>query len=315
MITIENLSYRTDKAILSDINLVIKRKEIHGIVGLSGAGKSTLLKLIGGLLDYTDGVIKFQGKKIVGPSNKLIAGYEDLQIVNQDFALDLHHTVRENIRVQAQHLNLDDREEMVEELLELVSLKEIEHLKAIHISGGEQQRLALARALANEPKVLLLDEPFAHLDVHLKPRIINYLLKLRDVRGVAIILVTHNGAEAMAMCNVIHFLNETRITRSATAKEFYYSPTNVFEGAFFGEINAIVINRKRVLFRPNQYTLQGTEETEIPIRFVRSIFQGSYYANYFKTSKREDVVLFSSEVLSETTKFWVQTSRVSNHSN
>jgi ABC-type Fe3+/spermidine/putrescine transport system ATPase subunit len=305
MIEIKNLSYRTDKEILSDINLTIKRKEVHGIVGLSGAGKSTLLKLIGGLLDYTEGIIKFQGKKIFGPSNKLIAGYENLQIVNQDFSLDLHHTVRENIRVQAQHLNYEDREELVDELLELVFLKEIQHLKAIQISGGEQQRLALVRALAKEPKVLLLDEPFAHLDVHLKPRIINYLLKLRDVRGIAIVLVTHNGSEAMAMCDIIHFLHETKIKRSATAKEFYYSPTDLFEGAFFGEINSIVLNRKRFIFRPNQYLLNGDESSAISIRFIRAIFQGSYYANYFKTQKREEIVLFASESLENIVNFWI----------
>lgn len=305
MIEINHLFYSTDKPILSDINLSIKRKEIHGIVGLSGVGKSTLLKLIGGFLNYKEGTILFKGKKIVGPSNKLIAGYEDLQLVNQDFALDMHHTIRENIRVQAQHLPFQEREEMVEELLELFALKQIEHLKAHLASGGEQQRLALARALAKEPKVLLLDEPFAHLDVHLKPRIIHYLLKLRDVRGVAMILVTHNGTEAMAMCDTIHFLNECKITRTATARDFYYHPMSMFEGAFFGEINSIVVNRKRILFRPNQYLLEGEDEP-IEVYFVRTIFQGSYYANYFKTTKREKIVLYAEKPLMNVDAIWLK---------
>jgi iron(III) transport system ATP-binding protein len=287
--------------------LSIKRKEIHGIVGLSGAGKSTLLKLIGGFLDYSAGSISFQGKKIVGPSYKLIAGYEDIQLVNQDYALDLHHSVRENIRVQAQHLTFQDREEVVEELLELFLLKELEHLKAYQLSGGEQQRLALARALAKEPKILLLDEPFAHVDIHLKPRIINYLLKLRDVRGVAILLVTHNGSEAMAICDKVHFLKNSSIVRSATPKEFYYQPTDSFEGAFFGEINDLVVNRKRIIFRPNEYSLDGINEEAVSVKFVRAIFQGTFYANYFKTKKREEVVLYASESLSEITQFWLTT--------
>jgi iron(III) transport system ATP-binding protein len=100
MISIENLSYSIDKDILTNIKLVVGKGEIHGIVGVSGAGKSTLLKLIGGLIDYSEGIIRFENKKIIGPSEKLIPGYENLQIVNQDFALDMHHSVRENIRVQ-----------------------------------------------------------------------------------------------------------------------------------------------------------------------------------------------------------------------
>lgn len=297
MISIDHLSYTTNKDILTNINLVIGKGEIHGIVGVSGAGKSTLLKLIGGLLDYSEGIITFEGKKIVGPSNKLIPGYEDLQLVNQDFALDLHHTVRENIRVQAQHLTLKDREEIVDELLHLLELKPVEDLKALVISGGEQQRLALARSLAKEPKVLLLDEPFAHLDVHLKPKIVNYLLKLREVRGVSMILVTHNGLEAMSMCDTIHFLNKGKVTRTATPEAFYFKPKTKFEGAFFGEINHITRNRKRVLFRPNEYTLEGADENAIEVQFIRSVFQGTYYATYFKTLKKETVVLYAKQPL------------------
>lgn len=307
MIEIKELSFSAGKEILKDIHLTVRQGEIHGIVGISGAGKSTLLKLVGGLVDYTQGEILFEGKKIIGPSLKLIAGYDDLQLVNQDFALDLQHTVRENIRVQAQHLKLKDREEIVEELLELLELKPIEHLKAVVISGGEQQRLALARSLAKEPKVLLLDEPFAHLDVHLKPKITNYLLKLREIRGVSIVIVTHNGLEAMAMCDTIHFLNKGKITRTATPEKFYYNPKTKFEAAFFGEINSLTLNDKRILFRPNQYTLVEDAPNKIQIHFERSIFQGSYYANYFKTTQKQSIVLYADKPLQDVVEFGIVT--------
>lgn len=299
MIEIKNVSFHADKEILSNINIRVGEGEIHGIVGVSGAGKSTLLKLIGGLLDYEEGEIRFEGKKIVGPSQKLVPGYDDLQLVNQDFALDLHLTVRENIRVQALHLTPKDRDDMVDELLELLELKPIEDLKAIQVSGGEQQRLALARSLAKEPKVILLDEPFAHLDVHLKPRIIQYLLKLRAVRGVSMILVTHNGSEAMAMCDMIHFLNNGKITRSAAPEKFYYSPKSKFEGAFFGEINLVNHKGKRILFRPTQYSLKGTKEQALPVSFEYASFQGAYYASYFKVTQRTSIVLYADKPLSK----------------
>ena len=305
MISIKNLSYATDKQLLNSISFELKRGEIHGIVGVSGAGKSTLLKLIGGFLDYSEGRITFERKKIIGPAEKMIPGYEDIQLVNQDYALDSYHTVRENIRVQAQHLTVEDREAMIEELLELFDLKSVENLKAHQISGGEQQRLALARALAKEPKVILLDEPFAHLDVHLKSKIVQYFLKLRKVRKTTLLLVTHNGSEAMAMCDTIHFLRAGKFTRSAKAEDFYFHPTDYFEASFFGEINQISRNRKKLLFRPNQYTLQGEEKNELLLNFKDVVFQGFYYANYFTTNKKETVVLYAEQSLSSIQKVYL----------
>jgi len=305
MISIKNLSYSTDKQILNSVSLKLKKGEIHGIVGVSGAGKSTLLKLIGGFLNYSEGLITFEGKKIVGPAEKMIPGYEDIQLVNQDYALDIYHTVRENIRVQAQHLTEKERDEMIEELLELFDLKSIENLKAHQISGGEQQRLALARALAKEPKVILMDEPFAHLDVHLKSRIIQYFLKLRKIRKTTLLLVTHNGSEAMAMCDTIHFLRDGEISRSAKAEDFYFHPSDYFEASFFGEINQVTRNRKKLLFRPNQYILKGEEKNELLLNFKNAVFQGFYYANYFTTNKRETVVLYAEQPLNTIQKVYL----------
>lgn len=299
MISIDCLNYSVEKSILQDISLNISKGEIHGIVGLSGAGKSSLLKLIGGFLNATAGTIRFEGKRIIGPAEKMIPGYEDLQLVNQDYQLDLYHTVRENIRVQAQHLTLDDREEMIKELLELLDLSSIQNLKAHLISGGEQQRLALARSLAKEPKVLLLDEPFAHLDVHLKARVIEYLLALRKVRQLTIIIVTHNGQEAMAMCDQIHFLDKGKISRTASPIEFYEKPSSFFEASFFGEINQVQIGSETILFRPNQYQFASNNQLKLDLTFSHAVFQGFYTASYFKSNKDKNIVLYADKPLTE----------------
>jgi len=305
MISIKNLTHSIEKPILEHLNLELKKGEIQGIVGVSGAGKSTLLNLIAGFLDVQDGEILFEGKKIVGPSYKLVPGYEDIQLVNQNFALDLYHTVRENIRLKAEHLTAKDREELTEELLDLLELKPLENRKAHVISGGEKQRLSLARALAKEPKVLLLDEPFSHLDVHLRSKLMNYLMKLREVRKTSILMVTHNGMEAMAMCDTIHFLHQGKFVRTASPQDFYYHPRNKFEASFFGEINQITLNNKRILFRPNEYQLIGNQSSRVEVEFERAVFQGSYYANYFKVTQRTKVVLYSKTPLENLTEFYL----------
>lgn len=293
MIKIERLSYSFNHLILNNLSFKIREGEIHGIVGLSGAGKSTLLKLIAGQLPYQEGNIYLDGKRLVGSNEKLIPGYEDIQLVNQDFALDLYHTVSENLEVQTAHLQKKVQEDFINELLDLVDLQNIRDLQAHLISGGEKQRLAIARALAKESKFILLDEPFSQLDVYIKDNIMQYLMALRKVRKVGIILVTHNGKEAMAMCDTIHFLHDGKFKRTATPEDFYFTPKNKFEATFFGEINEIRFNRKKILFRPRQYTLAGKNEDKIDVKFKTAFFQGAYYANYFETSKGERIVLYS----------------------
>lgn len=293
MIKIEHLSYSVNRPILDNISFRVKEGEIHGIVGLSGAGKSTLLKLIAGFLPFQEGAVYLNKKKLVGPNDKLVPGYEEIQLVNQDFALDLYHTVAENIEVQILHLDKKTRADFVEELLDLVDLQPIRNLQAHLISGGEKQRLAIARALAKESRFILLDEPFSQLDVYIKDNLMRYLLALRKVRNVGIILVTHNGKEAMAMCDTIHFLNEGKFKRTATPEEFYLQPKSSYEANFFGEINEIRLNRKKVLFRPHQYALEGKDEKKIDVKFKSTLFQGAYYANYFETSKGERIVLYA----------------------
>ena len=154
MLEINEIQLAFQRPILLTISLTIKQGEIVGIVGKSGAGKTSLLKIIGGLLDSTSGSVIFEGKKVLGPTNKLVPGHPDIQLVNQDFHLDTYHTVEENIREQILYLPKKERDDLVEELLHILELTEIRNQKAITLSGGEQQRLSIARALACEPKVL-----------------------------------------------------------------------------------------------------------------------------------------------------------------
>lgn len=300
MLKVDSISFSYKDSIFQNVDFEIGTGEVIGIVGNSGAGKTTLLKVIAGLLDATEGEVVFEGEVVHGPAYNLIPGHEEIKLVNQDFSLDLYHTVRENIREKVLHLPKIERDELVEELLELIELNHHADQKAILLSGGEQQRLALARAIAGEPSLLLLDEPFVHLDGRLRMKISNYLLQMKELRGMSIVLVSHDGAEILSFADRIIYFSMGKVNRIASPKEFYFSPKSKEEAELFGVINSIQVNKQEVLFRPTEFELSDKQTDEsISVTFIGSQFAGAYFINYFESENKERIVLFHNKSLDE----------------
>ena len=296
MIELHNIGVKREDWVLRNVNLSIAQGELIGIIGQSGIGKTTLLKLISGLVDVSEGEVRFQGVKLIGPSEKLIPGYEEIQLVNQDFGLEPYHTVWQNVKEKVLNLNQEDQDLVVTEFLELVELKHLKNRKAIVLSGGEQQRLAIARALACEPKVLLLDEPFVHIDQRLRLKIVNYLLTLNKVRNTTIVLVSHDGAEVMGFVKKVVHIAAEGIERIDSIKNMFYHPATFEQGQLMGWINQIELEGEKVLFRPNEYAIV---ESGIELSFTNFLDTGISVFNYFKTAKGEDIVLISMAPLNQ----------------
>ena len=289
ILELKNISHSFDKAILKNVNLKLFPAEIIGLVGKSGAGKSTLLKIAAGLLAPDAGTLFFDSKKLPSASQLLVPGFKDFSMVNQDFKLDLYHTVEENIRESILFLPTNQREIRVLQLLKLFELTKIKAVKSNLISGGEQQRLAIARAISDKPKVLFLDEPFGHLDATLRRKLSNHLLNIRDKEGVSIVLVSHEGQDVLGLCDSICLLRNGLLSKKYSPTELYYK--NNPQAFLFGPLNSIEIKGVKITFRPDEY--QISDSKGIHLSYIRSIFVGSLYHNYFKTEKQEEIILYS----------------------
>jgi ABC-type multidrug transport system ATPase subunit len=304
-VRIQNAGFKEGETVLSDVNFSVKSGEVLAIVGESGIGKSTLLKTIAGLIPVFDGEILLDGRSIKKAKHALIAGDDNITLVNQSFNEDLYFTVEENIRSSMLHLTKDDQNAFIEELLKTLSLVSKKDIHARYLSGGEKQRVSLACALAKEPDVLLLDEPFAHIDVYLRKRIGNYLRNLVKDKKIALIWVSHEGEEALSWGDHILIASRESWLGKFTPEQVYFDLKDKPYAHYFGEVNQIQLKGEKYFFRPWFFKKSGDEESKIEINYQSHALRNGYYANYFLTKDNEQIVLFSLSIMNDCKAIYV----------
>lgn len=231
-------SFGTFKA-LDDINLKVETGELTALLGPSGSGKTTLLRIIAGLETGDSGQILFKGEDTQSTKIK----DRGVGFVFQHYALFRHMTVFENIafglKVKPKNIRPSEAQikAKVTELLNLVQLDWVGGRYPWQLSGGQRQRIALARALAVEPKVLLLDEPFGSLDAQVRKELRTWLRRFHDQLHITSLFVTHDQEEALEVADKIVVMNKGRIEQKGTPEEVYHKPANKFVLNFLGNVN------------------------------------------------------------------------------
>ncbi len=257
-----------DKPVLKDINLEIEQGQIISILGKSGSGKSTLLNIIAGFEKadsgslYINEEIVFNKKKNIEPQDRNIG------FVFQNYALFPHLNVEKNLLFGVKKKN----KTIVKELLEMVDLQGYEKKYPHELSGGEQQRISLARVLATDPDIILLDEPFSSIDTLLKTEIQKDLLTLIKKSGKTAIFVTHDPKEAMTISDKIAFIQNGEILQYDTPSNIYHNPKSKSLASFFGIANFI----DEQCYRLNQISLDK-QEGMYKVHLDYAIFRGEYY--------------------------------------
>ena len=237
-IQIENVTKKFgDFTAIDNLNLDIYKNEFFSLLGPSGCGKTTLLRMLAGFEKVTDGRILLDGEDI----SEIPPHLRPINMMFQSYALFPHMTVEKNIAFGLKQDNLPPNEinQRVEEMLQLVELTDFAKRKPNQLSGGQSQRVALARSLAKRPKLLLLDEPLGALDKRLREQTQFELMDIQEKLEVTFVIVTHDQEEAMTVSSRIGVMDSGNLIQVATPTEIYEAPINKDVADFIGDVNIL----------------------------------------------------------------------------
>ena len=243
-----------DFTALKSLDLEVKEGEFLTLLGPSGCGKTTTLRLIAGFLTPTSGTILLGDEDVT----RVAPQHREIGMVFQDYALFPHLTISDNIGfgLQERGYPKDKIRQRVDELLDLIQLPEVHDRYPSEVSGGQQQRIAVARAVAYPPRVMLMDEPLGALDLKLREAMQVELRRIQQELGITTVYVTHDQTEAMNMSDTIVVMNLGEIEQMGSAEEIYNNPKTSYVANFVGQVNTLP---GRLLGRSDGVVTVGTD--------------------------------------------------------
>ncbi len=297
-----------DGPILSAVSFSQRRSQRIAIIGETGSGKSTLLKIIAGLIQPDAGEVIFENKILSGPNEQLVPGHREVGYLSQDFELPKFLRIEQVLEYS--------RTLSPEEANRIFEVCQIDHLynrKTDHISGGERQRIAIARLLITNPKFLLLDEPFSNLDRGHKAILKTVIANIETRLKVGIILVSHDPEDILPWADTILVMKEGRILQKGTAEAIYQKPSNEYTAGLLGNYTLIdptssvfskyirKPGRKKVMIRPESFRIHLKQKRGIAGKVVA--------VNYFGTHDEAHVNCAGESIIVSTPSSFVKTGK------
>ena len=239
---------------LENINFKQQQFQKITIAGETGSGKSSLLKIIAGLLQPDSGKVEFEGKRVIGPDEKLIPGHPGICYLSQHFELPNYLTVEQ---VLSYANNLTDEEAFA--LFDICHISHLLNRRTDQLSGGERQRIALAKLLITSPKLLLLDEPFSNLDM-IHKRILKAVIKdIGEKLNITCMLVSHEPADTLSWADEILVMKDGQILQQGTPKHIYTKPVNEYAAGLFGSYNLLSLAQAEAFSHFHEIELNGSD--------------------------------------------------------
>ena len=276
MLEVLNINFSYLKEItISNCNFTLQKGKTLAVIGESGCGKSTLLKLVYGLYDLDSGEINWNGISVLGPKFNLIPGMDTMKYLAQDFDLMPFISVAENVGKYLSNIYPETKNARINELLEIVEMQEFASVKAKYLSGGQMQRVAIARVLALEPELLLLDEPFSHIDNFRKNSLRRKLFAYLKQKEITCIVATHDSTDVLSFADEVLVMKAGNVVEEGTPDSIYKCPKNLYVASLFDDVNEIKIDGKVQLLYPHQLIVVA--HSSLKVKVCNSFFRGNTY--------------------------------------
>ncbi|GAB3557596.1 ABC transporter ATP-binding protein [Spirosoma fluminis] len=222
-----------------NVSFTLETGQVMALVGASGSGKSTLLNVLAGLADADTGEVRLNNERVPGPSEVLVPGHAGIRLVHQEYQLMPNVSVRDNIAYALRYFEKSYRDYRVDQLLKLCRLTEVQMRLPRNVSGGEKQRTAIARAVADKPTILLLDEPFSHLDLPNRLIVRDLLFDLVRHDDTSCLFVTHDATDALSIADKLGILRDGRLIQLDAPTSVYHQPLTTYAAQMTGVANII----------------------------------------------------------------------------
>jgi multiple sugar transport system ATP-binding protein len=289
IISVQHISKQYDEQNtfgIQDISFDIQAGEIVAIIGESGSGKSTLLKAIYGLLKIDAGAVYFKGKRVIGPDEQLIPGHKEMKMVTQDFSLNIYAKVYDNIASALSNTDVKLKHEKTIQMMQHLHIEHLSNKKITQLSGGEQQRVAIAKALVTDTRMLLLDEPFSQVDSLLKNQLRADIKRIVSETGLTVIMVSHDPADGLFLADKLLLIKDGKLIQQGKPADVYNHPEHVYIAQILG--NAVVLDKEdaeklglqiqgtKAVFYPEWVDLKGSWNSR------RFVVQDVYYKGFYE---------------------------------
>lgn len=271
-----------DRKIIDDINFRQEGLQKLAITGESGAGKSTLLKIISGKLQADSGTVLFDGEKVTGPEEKLLAGHKHIAYLSQHFELHNNYLVKDLIWFQ---IKLDEK--TAARLFYICRISHLLDRKTNQLSGGEKQRIALCMLLVKRPKLLVLDEPFSNLDPVHKNTLKTVLENITQQLQITCLLASHDPNDTLSWADEIIVIKEGQIIQKDKPEVIYHQPINEYVAGMFGKFNllereqaelfGLKTKEKDIIVRPENFRISKSDFNGIKGSIQKISFWGTFY--------------------------------------
>ena len=286
LLSVSGISKQAENGlVLKNVNFEQQQCRKIAIAGETGSGKSTLLKIIAGFVQTSSGEVRFKDEKVLGPEEKLIPGHKGIAYLSQHFEL------RNNYRVEEL---LEMANKIPDEQAGLIfKVCQIEHLlkrRTDQLSGGEKQRIAVARLLITSPELLLLDEPYSNLDIEHKKVLKSVVHDICEKLKITCILISHDPLDTLSWADDILVMKDGRIIQKGTPIQVYRKPVNEYVAGLFGSYNKITqhfiknfpglvrqVNGKNIFLRPEDFRIVTDEQKAIIGEVNKVLYFGGYY--------------------------------------